>query len=208
MVVFRGDFRQCPPVVSRGFRVAIVSTALSRSILWREVRILILMENMRLCVNPLSWPYVEYLLRVENGQKFSIIDHFPLKADAKPLVRIKIALYPKIHQAPSLDTFIHDVFLTLAINYVNQGYMDNRAILTTKNTFMNYLNTQIVEVCLGESTYFYWQTRWKLGTTRLWRLARNFSTPLLGRYATTSPSLQSWHPCYLTKKSRCGLGTL
>ncbi len=54
MVVFRGDFRQCPPVVSRGFRVAIVSTALSRSILWREVRILILMENMRLCVNPLS----------------------------------------------------------------------------------------------------------------------------------------------------------
>jgi len=35
VVVFGGDFRQCPPVVSRGFQVAIISAALSHSILWR-----------------------------------------------------------------------------------------------------------------------------------------------------------------------------
>jgi hypothetical protein len=50
----------------------------------------------------------------------------------KPLVGVDVALYPEIHQAPSLDTFIHIVFLALAINYANQGYMDGRAILTTK----------------------------------------------------------------------------
>jgi len=35
VVVFGGDFQQCPPVVSRGSRAAIVSAALSRSVLWR-----------------------------------------------------------------------------------------------------------------------------------------------------------------------------
>jgi len=82
-------------------------------------------ENMRLRANPLSRPYAEYLLRIGNGEESSIIDHFPLKIDAKPFVEVEIALYPKIHQVPSLDTFIHIIFLTLAINYANQGYMDN-----------------------------------------------------------------------------------
>jgi hypothetical protein len=67
VVVFGGDFRQCPPVVSKGSQVAIVSAALSRSILWRQVRILTLTKTMRLRANPLSKPYAEYLLRVGNG---------------------------------------------------------------------------------------------------------------------------------------------
>jgi len=105
------------------------------------VRILILTENMRLRANPLSKPYAEYLLKVGNGQKSSIIDHFPPKANAKPSIGVEIALYPKIHQAPSLETLIHAVFPALAINYANQGYMDGRTILTTKNKFVNSLNT-------------------------------------------------------------------
>jgi hypothetical protein len=109
------------------------------------------MENMRLPVDPLSKSYAMYLLRVGNGQEFSIIDHFPLKADAEPLVRVKIALYLEIHQVPSLDTLIHTVFLALAINYANQGYMDGQATLTTKNTVMNSLNTQIVKVVPGRN---------------------------------------------------------
>jgi hypothetical protein len=79
---------------------------------------------MRLRANPLSRPYAEYLLRIGNGQEFSIIDHFPPKANVEPSIGVKIALYPKMHQAPSLDTFIHAVFPALAINYANQGYMN------------------------------------------------------------------------------------
>jgi hypothetical protein len=101
---------------------------------------------MRLRTNPLSRPYVEYLLKVSNGQKSSIIDHFPLEADVKPSVGVEIALYQEIHQTPSLNTFIHVVFLAMAINYANQGYMDNRTILTTKNTIVNSLNIQIAKV--------------------------------------------------------------
>jgi len=154
VVVFGGDFRQCPPVVSKGSRATIVSVALSRSILWRQVRVLTHTENMRLRANPLSKPYAEYLLRVGNGQEFSIIDHFPPEADAKPSIGVEIALYPEIHQAPSLETFIHAIFSALAINYANQGYMDSQTILTTKNTIVNSLNTQIIEVVPGQEHIF------------------------------------------------------
>ncbi len=42
----------------------------------------------------------------------------------------------------------------MAINYTNQGYMDGRAILTTKNTIMNSLNIQIAEVVFGRKHVF------------------------------------------------------
>ncbi len=139
--LFGGDFQQCPPVVSRGSWAVVVFAALLCSVLWHQMRVLTLMENMKLRTNPLSMPYVEYLLRVSNGEKPSIIDHFTSEVDAEPLVEIEITLYPKIHQAPSLDTFIHVIFPALAINYANQRYMDDRTILTTKNRVVNSLNT-------------------------------------------------------------------
>jgi hypothetical protein len=107
---------------------------------------------MRLHIDPLSKLYAEYLLKVGNGQESSIIDQFPPKAEAEPSVGVEIALYPQIHQAPSLDILIHAVFSTLAINYVNQGYMDDRAILTRKITVT--LNIQIAEVVLRRKHVF------------------------------------------------------
>jgi hypothetical protein len=53
-----------------------------------------------------------------------------------------------------VPTLIHVVFLALAINYANQGYMNGRAILTTKNIVVNSLNTQIVEVVPGQEHIF------------------------------------------------------
>jgi hypothetical protein len=53
-----------------------------------------------------------------------MIDHFPPEANVEPSVGVEIALYPKIHQAPSLDTLMHTIFPALAIHYTNQGYMD------------------------------------------------------------------------------------
>jgi hypothetical protein len=154
LVVFGGDFRQCPPMVSKGSRAAIVYAALSCLVLWHQVRVLTLTKNMRLRTNPLSRPYVEYLMRVGNGEEISIIDHFPLEVNVEPLVKVEIALYPEIHQAPSLDTFIHAIFPTLAINYANQGYMDDRAILTTKNTIVNSFNIQITKAVPGQEHVF------------------------------------------------------
>jgi hypothetical protein len=136
-------------MVSRGFRAVIVFATLSCLILWREMHVLTFMENMRLHANPLSRPYVKYFLRVDNGQKSSIIGHFPPKVDIEPSVGVEIALYSEIHQTPFLYTFIHVVFPTLVINYANQRYLDDQAILTTKNTVMNSLNTHIAKAVRG-----------------------------------------------------------
>jgi hypothetical protein len=106
VVVFRGDFRQCPQMVSRGFWATIVSTALSCSVLWCEVRVLTLMENMRLRADPLSRPYVEYLLKVDNGQESSIIDHFPPKADAEPSIKVEIAFIPR-NPSSAIFRYLH-----------------------------------------------------------------------------------------------------
>ncbi len=93
-------------------------------------------------------------MRVDNGQKSSIFDHFPLEVNEEPLVEVEITSYPEIHQAPSLDTFIHVVFPALAINYANQGYMDGQAILTTKNIIVNFLDIQIAEAVPGREHIF------------------------------------------------------
>jgi hypothetical protein len=101
--------------MSKGSQATIIYLAFSRSVLWREVCVLTFTENMKLHVDPLSRSYAEYLLRIGNGQKSSIIDHFPLEADMEPLVGVEIALYPEIHQAPFLDTLIHAIFSALTI---------------------------------------------------------------------------------------------
>jgi len=111
-------------------------------------------RKMRLRTNPLSRPYAKYLLKVSNGQESLIIDHFPSKVDAEPSIGVEITLYPKIHEAPSLETLIHNVFPTLAINYTNQGYMDGRAILKIKNTVVNSFNTQIIKDVLEQEHVF------------------------------------------------------
>jgi hypothetical protein len=96
----------------------------SKGILWGKVSKVIKPFSLSFCLQNgfINKWYDEYL-RVGNGQESSIVDQFPLEADTKPSVGVKIALYLEIHQAPSLDTFIHIVSLALAINYTNQGYM-------------------------------------------------------------------------------------
>ncbi len=59
------------------------------------MRILTLTENMRLHVDPFAKLYAEYLLKVGNGQKSSIIDHFPPEVDVEPSVGVEIVLYTK-----------------------------------------------------------------------------------------------------------------
>jgi hypothetical protein len=113
------------------------------------------------------------------AQESSIIGHFPSKVNAEPSVRVEIALYLEIHQAPSLDTLIHAVFPTLAINYTNQGYMGGQTILKTKNTVVNSLNTQIAEAMPGREHIFLSVDLMKTGDNHAMVIARNFSTPLL-----------------------------
>lgn len=46
-MVFTGDFRQVLPVVPKGSRAQIVGASLKKSVLWQDITVLQLTENMR-----------------------------------------------------------------------------------------------------------------------------------------------------------------
>jgi ATP-dependent DNA helicase PIF1 len=155
VVVFGGDFRQCPPVVARGSRPAIVAASLKRSVLWRNVRILKLTENMRLRADPDSRPYADYILRVGDGSEPSVLEeNLTLDGDAAPSAGVEIGLFPGIACRTSLDGLINMVFAGLGVHYADTGYMDGRAILTAKNVYVNRINTEIATTMPGEEHVF------------------------------------------------------
>jgi hypothetical protein len=87
---------------------------------------------MKLHADPLSRSYAEYPLRVGNGQESSIIDHFPPKANVKPLVEVEIALYPEIHQVP-IFRYLHPRYFPGSGNQLRKtrihgwsSYSDNK----------------------------------------------------------------------------------
>jgi hypothetical protein len=126
VVVFGGDFRQCPLVVARGSRSAIVAASLKRSVLWRNVRILKLTENMRLRADPDSRPYADYILRIGDGSEPSVLEeNLPLDGDAAPSAGVEIGLFPGIACRTSLDGLINMVFAGLGVHYADVGYIDS-----------------------------------------------------------------------------------
>jgi hypothetical protein len=155
VVVFSGDFRQCPPVVARGSRSAIIAASLKRSVLWKNVRILKLTENMRLHANPDFRPYADYILRVGDESELSILEeNLPFDGDAAPSAGVEIGLFPRIACRTSLDGLINMVFAGLGVHYTDAGYMDGRAILTAKNVCVNRINTEIAATMPGEEHVF------------------------------------------------------
>ena len=70
VVVFGGDFRQIPPVIKHGSRAEVVSSCLNRSYLWRHVKVLKLIINMRLQIlsfHEVVSEFSNFLLRVGEG---------------------------------------------------------------------------------------------------------------------------------------------
>jgi ATP-dependent DNA helicase PIF1 len=63
-IVFGGEFRQVLPVVRKGSRGQIIDASLRSSNLWKGMRQLRLVKNMR--VQSDEW-FADYLLRVGNG---------------------------------------------------------------------------------------------------------------------------------------------
>jgi hypothetical protein len=177
VIVFGGDFRQCPPVVARGSRPAIVGAALKRSVLWRHVQVLALTENMQLRDDLASRPYAEYILWVRDGTKPSVLEgEVPLlpHGNATPSAGIEIGLFPGIACRANLDGLISSVFLDLPNRYAEEGYMDGRAILTAKNMVVNQINTDITAGMPGDEHVFFSTDIVEAGDDRAYGIATEF----------------------------------
>lgn len=64
-VVLGGDFRQILPVIPKGVREQIVAASLKRSLLWKHVQVISLVQNMRLDnTNPDNVTFANFLTEV------------------------------------------------------------------------------------------------------------------------------------------------
>ncbi|CAA0809737.1 PIF1 helicase [Striga hermonthica] len=138
VIVFGGDFRQVLPVVRRGNRKETVDACLTSSDLWPQLKKLKLTENMRARLDP--W-FTEMLLKIGNGQETTFEDDL-IKIPAS------LALADPVSEE-SLDELITTIYPNLA-SLTEMNLSMNRAILTTKNCFVDEVNKKLINEFPGD----------------------------------------------------------
>jgi len=132
-VVFGGDFRQVLPVVRKGSRAQIVDASLCRSYLWGYMRHLKPVRNMRAHSDP--W-FAEYLLRIGNGIE---------EANADGEIRLPDEIcVPYTGDGNDLDRVIQCIFPNLNENMADTDYITSRAILSTRNDWVDRINMKMI----------------------------------------------------------------
>ena len=103
-----------------------------------------LTENMRAKIDP---HFSEFLLRIGNGTEIVI---------SEEIIQIsKTMLIPYTDDITSKFKLINCVFSNLIMNAYDAHFMTNRAILTTKNEFVDELNQILIEKFPGDSIKYY-----------------------------------------------------
>ncbi|ONM53820.1 hypothetical protein ZEAMMB73_Zm00001d019863 [Zea mays] len=133
-IVFGGDFRQVLPVVRKGSRAQIVAASLRSSYLWESMCHLKLVRNMRAKSDP--W-FAEYLLRVGGGTE-------EVNSDGDVRLPDEVCV-PYTGDDRDLDRLIDDIYPSLNENMSNTSYITSRAILTTRNDWVDMINMRMID---------------------------------------------------------------
>ncbi|XP_050233165.1 uncharacterized protein LOC126681661 [Mercurialis annua] len=141
--VFGGDFRQVLPVVPKGTRQETVSSSLIKSYLWEKMEVLKLTVNMRAKSDK---DFGNFLLRIGNGEE-------PTKGDN--LIKIPEEMVIKDGDDDASENALIDaVYPSLQENSTSPNFMTNRAILATKNEYVDNLNQKMITLFPGESKIY------------------------------------------------------
>ncbi|AQK78258.1 hypothetical protein ZEAMMB73_Zm00001d035059 [Zea mays] len=143
-IVFGGDFRQVLPVVRKGSRAQIVAASLRSSYLWESMCHLKLVRNMRAQSDP--W-FAEYLLRVGGGTEEENND-----GDVRLPDEVCVPYTGNDHD---LDRLIDDIYPKLNENMSNTSYITSRAILTTRNDWVDMINMRMIDHFQGEQMMYH-----------------------------------------------------
>ena len=144
--IFGGDFRQILPVIPHATRADIVSASLSRSFIWRYLKIMKLTTNMRLNYSSNSQDnlkqkeFAEFLLKIGNGK-------YPIKTNTENTINLPLNM---VMSKGKLADLIDFVYPNLAENSGNINYMVNRAILTPKNTDVSIISDMVISRIPGK----------------------------------------------------------
>jgi hypothetical protein len=144
VVVLGGDFRQVLPVVRRGTRAQVTDATLKRSYLWQDIKKIKLWRNMRARFDP--W-FSDFLLRIGDGTEESIGQDY-VRLPEEIVVAYTDSKKP-------VSKLINDVFPSLGQNGVSPSYISSRAILSTKNEYVDELNAMLIDRFPGEEKIYY-----------------------------------------------------
>ncbi|PWZ23284.1 ATP-dependent DNA helicase PIF1 [Zea mays] len=143
-IVFGGDFRQVLPVVRKGSRAQVVASSLWMSYLWESMSHLKLVTNMRAKNDP--W-FVEYFLRVGGGTEDTNTD-----GDIRLPDEVCV---PYSGSDNDLNNLIDFVFPNLNKNMSDSTYITSRAILSTRNEWVDMINVKMIDRFQGEHMVYH-----------------------------------------------------
>ncbi|XP_074267181.1 uncharacterized protein LOC141590489 [Silene latifolia] len=152
VVVFGGDFRQILPVVPKGTKQDIVSSALSSSYLWSECKVLRLTRNMRLQQGSSETDvqelreFAEWILKVGDGTAgeendgtvdLQLPDDILIKDDGDPIASIVKSTYPSLVQnLGNAKYFYERIYLSSDQISKDEGNLGRQDLYSTE-----FLNT-------------------------------------------------------------------
>nr|GEV57667.1 hypothetical protein [Tanacetum cinerariifolium] len=143
IMVLGWDFRQVLPVVRRGTRAQIVDSSLRMSPLWSIIKRMRLTINIRARTDP--W-FSNFLLQVSDGVE-EVVD--------KNYVRIPDDMtIPYTNDDASKNALINEIFPSFATNACSSSDIVSRAILSTKNEYVDNINNELTDRFPGEEKRF------------------------------------------------------
>ncbi|CAI9287988.1 unnamed protein product [Lactuca saligna] len=138
VIVLGGDFRQTLPVVPNGSKHDTIAACLTNSYLWQKFHLLQLDENMRALLDPI---FTDFLLRLGDGNE---------NLDEDDVTLPKQIVIEESEESEGLHTLIEYVYPNISQHYTTIPSSMNRAILTTKNTFVDQINEILIQKFQGE----------------------------------------------------------
>ncbi|CAG8527697.1 589_t:CDS:2, partial [Scutellospora calospora] len=135
IIIFVDDFRQVLPVVQQGTRTQIVNASFNKSPLWLNIKVFHLSDNMRANNNN---DFMNFLLRIGNSTE-------PIVKEDIIRISDQMTISWQDNHEKSLEKLIQYIYPELSKNIYNTSYIIDRAILTTKNEYVNYINEKVIK---------------------------------------------------------------
>lgn len=143
--VFGGDFRQILPVIPRGSHSQIVNATFKFSSLWSTVKIFRLRQNMRVENSSEANEFKNFLLRIGDGTEKTIDND---------MIRVPDNIVIDCQNEQSLQTLIEQIYPILLTYSSDIICFTDKAILTTKNEYVDYINDTILNQLPSEDVTY------------------------------------------------------
>lgn len=146
-VVLRGDFRQILPFVPKGSRNDIIEVSITSSYLWPYFEVITLSIKMRLHTYSAGQLFDVSLAEFEKWL-LAIGDGHSEYTNKNDMVRVPSDMVIKEYFDPK-RAIIDTTYPNLLDRYEDQQYLEERAILTTKNEIVHEINKFVMDILLG-----------------------------------------------------------